>query len=169
MSVNDMNQLLKHELGDLLYAERTFLRGLKKMSKEVQDPMMNARVVEHATETEEQIRVLEQAFEAIGYKPRAEKCDAAVGLKEEHDSFAEEEAGSPAVLEAFDLGSGLRIEHYEIAAYTTAIAIAKELGNQECVELLGKNLEQERAMAAFLEQNAGMALRKLRPKMEEQS
>jgi len=38
MAINDMNQLLKHELGDLLYAERTFLKGLKKMSKEISDP-----------------------------------------------------------------------------------------------------------------------------------
>jgi ferritin-like metal-binding protein YciE len=161
MAINDMNQLLKHELGDLLYAERTFLKGLKKMSKEISDPMMKERVVSHAAETEEQIEVLGKAFESLGLKPRAEKCDAAIGLKEEHDSFAEEEQPSKEMLEAFDLGSGLRIEHYERAGYRSAIAIAKVLGNTECAKLLTRNLEQEVAMASFLEQNALTALQKL--------
>ena len=160
MAVNDMNQLLKHELGDLLYAERTFLKGLKKMSKEISDPMMKERVVAHAAETEEQIEVLGKAFESIGLRPRAEKCDAAIGLKEEHDSFIEDEP-SKEMLEAFDLGSGLRIEHYEIAGYKSAIAIAKVLGNNECAKLLEKNLDQEVAMATFLEENALTALQKL--------
>src|SRR5687768_4923527 len=133
MAVNDMNQLLKHELGDLLYAERTFLKGLKKMSKEISDPMMKERVIKHAAETEQQIEVLGKAFESIGLKPRAEKCDAAIGLKEEHDSFLEDEP-SKEMLEAFDLGSGLRIEHYEIAGYRSAIAIAKEIGRASCRE-----------------------------------
>src|SRR5687768_8073575 len=133
MAVNDMNQLLKHELGDLLYAERTFLKGLKRMSKEISDPMMKERVSQHAVETEQQIEVLGKAFESIGLKPRAEKCDAAIGLKEEHDSFKEDEP-SKEMLEAFDLGSGLRIEHYEIAGYRSAIAIAKEIGRASCRE-----------------------------------
>ena len=161
MAINDMNQLLKHELGDLLYAERTFLKGLKKMSKEISDPMMKERVVKHAAETEQQIEVLGKAFESLGLKPRAEKCDAAIGLKEEHDSFVEEEEPSKQMIEAFDLGSGLRIEHYEIAGYRSAIAIAKVLGNNECAKLLEKNLDQEVAMATFLEQNALSALQKL--------
>jgi len=161
MAVNDMSQLLKHELGDLLFAERTFLKGLRKMSKEISDPMMKDRVTRHASETEEQIGVLEQAFEAVGLKPRAVKCDGAIGLKEEHDSFKEDEDPSPEMMEAFDLGSGLRVEHYEIAGYRSAIAIAKALGNDECARLLAKNLDQEVAMATFLEENALMAMQKL--------
>jgi len=65
------------------------------------------------------------------------------------------------MLEAFDLGSGLRVEHYEIAAYRTAIAIAKTIGNQQCATLLSENLAQELEMAKFLETNAAAALRKL--------
>lgn len=160
MAVNDMNQLLKHELGDLLYAERTFLKGLKKMSKEISDPMMKERVAQHAVETEEQIEVLGQAFESLGLKARAEKCDAAIGLKEEHDSF-KDDGPSKEMLEAFDLGSGLRVEHYEIAGYRSAIAIAKALGKNECATLLSKNLDQEVAMATFLEENALSAMQKL--------
>lgn len=159
--LTEMKELLTHELGDLLYAERAFLRGLKKMTKEIADPEIKARVEEHTRETEGQISTLESAFEAIGEKAKAEKCEAAVGLIEEHDSFKSEEKPSKTMLEAFDLGSGLRIEHYEIAGYRTAIAIAKVLGETRCAELLGENLKQEEEMARFLERNAAKALKRL--------
>jgi len=161
MAVTNMNELLKHELGDLLYAEKTILKGLKKMSKEVSDPMMRERMLAHHQETEQQIANLEQAFATIGAKPKAQKCPGILGLMEEHDEFKEDESPSPEMLEAFDLGSGLRIEHYEIAAYNTAIAIAKSLGNSECASLLSANLAQEVAMEKFLRANAARALKKL--------
>ena len=159
--LTEMKDLLKHEMGDLLYAERTFLRGLKKMSKEIADPEMKARVEEHARETEGQIETLTRAFEAIGEKAKAEKCAAAIGLQEEHDMFKSEEKPSKTMLEAFDLGSGLRVEHYEIAGYRAAIAIAKVLGETQCAELLGENLKQEEEMASFLERNAAKAMKRL--------
>ena len=37
-----------------------------------------------------------------------------------------------------------RIEHYEIAAYGTDIALAKALGEQEVVDLLTATLEEEK-------------------------
>jgi len=161
MAVTNMNELLKHELGDLLYAEKTILKGLKKMSREVSDPMMRERMLAHHQETEQQIANLEQAFATIGAKAKAQKCPGILGLMEEHDEFKEDESPSPEMLEAFDLGSGLRIEHYEIAAYNTAIAIAKSLGNGECASLLSANLAQEVAMEKFLRANAPKALKKL--------
>jgi ferritin-like metal-binding protein YciE len=159
--LTEMKDLLKHELGDLLYAERQFLRGMKKMSKEVADPDIKTRIEEHALETESQIETLNRAFESIGERPKAERCDAAIGLMEEHDSFKSDEKPSKTMLEAFDLGSGLRVEHYEIAGYRSAIAIAKVLGETQCAELLGENLRQEEEMAKFLERNAAKALKRL--------
>lgn len=160
MAVQDMQGLLKHELGDLLYAEKVFLKGLKQMSKEASNSFIRDRIVRHAEETQDQITNLERAFETIGSKPRALKCDAALGLDEERKSFREEEP-SPEVLEAFNLGAGLRVEHYEIAGYRSAIAIAKQTGNDQCAWLLQQNLDQEVAMATFLEQSAPNALAEL--------
>ena len=157
MAVDDLNKLFKHELGDLLYAEKTFLKGMKAMAKETSNPTVKERIVQHAAETEEQIENLERAFEAAGFKAKGTKCDAAIGLKEEHDSF-KEESPTPEILEAFNLGSGLRIEHYEIAGYRSAITLATALGFEESASLLAQNLAQEEEMAAFLEANAASAL-----------
>ncbi len=160
MAVADLQGLLRHELGDLLYAEKVFLKGLKQMSKEASNPMMRDRIVQHAEETQEHIINLERAFDTIGYRARAQKCDAALGIDEERKTFRDG-SPTPEVLEAFNLGAGLRAEHYEIAGYRTAIALAEQTGSQECARLLRRNLEQEIAMATFLEQNAPSALAQL--------
>ena len=161
MSVESLPELLKHELGDLLYAEKSILKEIKKLSKEVKDPMLLERMQEHYAETEQQIENLERAFEAIGEKAKAQKCPGIIGLMDEHDEFKSDEEPSREMLEAFDLGTSLRIEHYEIAAYNTAIALAKAMGNVECTRLLNQNLAQEMAMEKFLRGNAVKALKKL--------
>ena len=159
--MTEPKELLKHELGDLLYAERRFLTATRAMARETQDPALKERIEQHVRETEGQIERLEKAFASIGEKARAEKCEAAIGLKEEHDSFKSEEKPSKTLLEAFDLGSGLRVEHYEIAAYRTAIAIAQALGEEECAGILRESLAEEEEMASFLEKSAPAALQRL--------
>lgn len=157
----EMRELLKHELGDLLFAEKVFLKATRALAREAQDPTIKGRVEEHVRETEGHIERLNQAFRSIGEKPKAEKCEAALGLQAEHDSFKSDEKPSKTLLSAFDLGSGLRVEHYEIAAYRTAIAVATAVGERECAGILKENLKEEMAMASFLEKSALGVLRGL--------
>lgn len=159
--MTEPKELLTHELGDLLYAERRFLTATRKMARETKTPPLRKRIEEHVRETERQIERLEKAFSAIGEKAKAEKCDAAIGLRDEHDSFKSEEQPSAMLLEAFDLGSGLRVEHYEIAAYRSAIAVAKALGEDDCAKILKESLAEEEDMAKFLEKSAPAALEAL--------
>jgi ferritin-like metal-binding protein YciE len=159
--MTDPKELLTHELGDLLYAERRFLTATRALAREAQDPEVKSRIEEHVDETEKQIQRLEQAFASIGEKAKAERCESAIGLKEEHDSFKSEEKPSSEILQAFDLGSGLRVEYYEIAAYRSAIAVARALGEQECAGILQESLREEEAMASFLEASAPKLLKTL--------
>ncbi len=48
------------------------------------------------------------------------------------------------MLDAFLTGSGVRTEHYEIAAYTGLVSQARALKQREAVELLQENLRQEK-------------------------
>ena len=169
MAVNDLQELLKHELGDLLFAEKTILKGLKKMSREVSDPDMRQRIESHQGETEQQIQNIERAFESMGMKAKAQKCPGILGIIQEHDDFKSEEEPSKPILEAFDLGSGLRIEHYEIAAYRSAIAVARALRQREVVDLLKQNLEQEIAMAKFIEGAAAASLQQVQSMLATQA
>ena len=159
--MTDPKDLLIHELGDLLYAERRFLTATKTLARETRNPDVKNRIEQHVGETEDQIERLVSAFESIGEKAKGQRCDGAIGLREEHDSFKSDERPSKEMLEAFDLGSGLRVEHYEIAGYRTAIAVAQALGETKCANILKDSLAEEEDMAAFLEGIAPEALESL--------
>src|SRR6202008_259549 len=72
------------------------------------------------------------------------KCKAMEGLIEEGKEVLEAE-GDSAVIDAAIIGAAQRVEHYEIAAYGTAKAIAEHLGLTEAAELLNQTLEEESA------------------------
>jgi len=158
--MTELKELLTHELGDMLYAERRFLTATRHLVKENAGTEVEPRLKQHVEETEKQIERLEKAFESIGEKAKGEKCEAAIGLREEHDSFKSERPSRP-ILQAFDLGSGLRVEHYEIAGYRSAIAVANALGETECARILAESLKEEEDMANFLEQIAPRILKKV--------
>jgi ferritin-like metal-binding protein YciE len=148
--MREPRDLLLHELGDVLYAENVLVKALPRMAKESTDPELRAGFQQHLEETRRHVETLEQAFEALGAPARAEQCPAIDGITEEHDEFISEERPGPEVRDIFLTGSGSRAEHYEIAAYTGLISIARGLGEHACARLLAKNLKDEKAALASL-------------------
>ena len=142
--MSDPRELLLHELGDILYAEKLLVKTLPKLQKEASDEELSTRFGRHTEETKQQVQNLEQAFKALGEKAKAEKCPGIEGIKAEHDEFVSQESPSPDVLNAFLTGAAARTEHYEIAAYEGAITMAKAMGETEVARLLDENLRQEK-------------------------
>ncbi len=142
--MNDPRDLFLHELGDVLYAERMLVKALPKLQEEASDDELRMGFEQHLEETKQHVKNVERAFEAIGEKAKAEKCPGIEGIKKEHDDFVAKESPSQDVLDAFLTGAGARAEHYEIAAYEGLVTMADAMGEQDVVELLTKNLEQER-------------------------
>jgi len=66
------------------------------------------------------------------------------GLLAEAKEMMDEEGPDP-VVDAGLIGAAQRVEHYEIAAYGSAIAFAELLGENEVAVLLRKSLEEEAA------------------------
>lgn len=152
--MTDPRELFMHELGDILYAENMLLKALPKMAKEASDDELRAGFTEHLEETRGQVDRLKKAFEALGEKAKAEQCPGIEGIIEEHDEFMEENAPSPEVRDIFLTGSGARAEHYEIAAYSGLITLARALKEREVVELLTENLREEKEALKTLEKAA---------------
>ena len=53
--------------------------------------------------------------------------------------------GDPDVTDAGLIASAQAVEHYEIARYGTLIAWARQLGRNDCANLLQQTLEEEKA------------------------
>ena len=142
--MSDPRKLFLHELGDVLYAERTLVKTLPKLQEEASDEELALGFEEHLEQTRQHVKNVEQAFEMLGEKPVAEKCPGIEGLTKEHDDFVTQESPSQDVLDSFLTGAGARTEHYEIAAYEGLVTMAEAMGEDDVAELLGENLEQEK-------------------------
>jgi ferritin-like metal-binding protein YciE len=64
------------------------------------------------------------------------------GLVEEGNEVIQED-GDPAVKDFALIGAAQKVEHYEIAAYGTARALAKSLGLEDVAVLLQTTLDEE--------------------------
>jgi len=158
MSLDTLDELLTHELSDLLSAENQFARALMQVARAANSAIVREMAEEHFAETQGQIDNLKQAFAALDEKPEKMVCKAAQGIVVENNSTLREEKPKGVVKDTVLIGGSLRIEHYEIAGYTSAIALAKALGKREVVQLLTLNLKQELATAKKLEQAAPVIL-----------
>ena len=152
--MDDPRELFLHELGDVLYVERTLIKVLPKLASEASDEELRAGFQSHLEETEQHAANVEQVFQKIGEKPKAEKCPGIDGIKAEHDEFMKEEQPSAEITDLFLTGAGARTEHYEIAAYSGLITMAQAMGESEAVALLQENLKQEKDALAKLEKAA---------------
>ena len=85
--MSEPRKLFLHELGDVLYAERTLVKTLPKLQDEASDEELALGFEEHCDETQQHVKNLELAFEKLGEKPTAEKCPGIEGIKQEHDDF----------------------------------------------------------------------------------
>jgi ferritin-like metal-binding protein YciE len=142
--MSEPRELFLHELGDVLYAERTLVKTLPKLQGEASDEELALGFEEHLEQTRQHVKNVEQVFELLGEKPTAEKCPGIEGIKQEHDDFVAKESPSQDVLDAFLTGAGARTEHYEIAAYEGLVTMAEAMRETEVVGLLTQNLEQEK-------------------------
>jgi ferritin-like metal-binding protein YciE len=143
--MTDPRSLFLHELGDVLFAERTLVKALPKLRDEASDKELAQSFAEHLEQTKQHVKNVEKAFDALGKTAKAERCPAIEGIKKEHDEFVESESPSPEILDSFLTGAGARAEHYEIAAYEGLITNARAMGEREVERLLSENLEQEKA------------------------
>jgi ferritin-like metal-binding protein YciE len=140
--MNTLDELLVDELRDLLDAEKQLVKALPRMAKAASSQELKSAFQEHLEQTKGQVARLEQVFELIGQKARGKPCKAMQGLVAEGQETMQEE-GADEILDLALIGAAQRVEHYEMAAYGTARAIAKALGNQEAVQLLQATLQEE--------------------------
>lgn len=139
-----MEDLLVHELRDMLNAERQLIKALPKMANAATSPELIEALESHFDETEGQVDRLEKCLTQLGQSTRGKKCAGMEGLIEEAEDLMDE-CEDDAVLDAAIIASAQRVEHYEISAYGTARAFAMQLGHREVVELLSATLDEESA------------------------
>lgn len=150
-TMTEPRELFVHELRDVYYAEQQLVQKLPVLIREAGDRELASGLRKHLAETKSHVRNLEKVFGQLGERARGERCPGIEGISAEHDRFMRAEKPAAAVRDLFLTGAAARAEHYEIAAYTGLIAMARGLGERSCVELLDANLKQEKQTLKLVE------------------
>lgn len=139
----DMKQAMILELQALYGAEQQFTQQLQRFHQEAQDPQLKQGFEQHLRETEEQIRRLEQAFQMMGQQPTPVVKQTVQAMAQDAEQKLQKVGHSP--LRDHCLTALAQVaEHYEIACYGTARAMAEAAGNQQLAQLLEQTLQEEK-------------------------
>ena len=103
--MTEPRELFTHELADILYAEKLLVKVLPKLAKEATDPELVKGFESHLKETKQHVANLEQVFEQLGERAKAERCPGIEGIKAEHDEFMKEEKPSKEITDLFLTGA----------------------------------------------------------------
>ncbi|WP_424813162.1 DUF892 family protein [Roseococcus sp. YIM B11640] len=146
---DDVEKLLIEQLKDAYSAEKQALRCMQQSARMATSPLLKMAVEAHVEETRDQIGRLDEIFQAMNAKPGRKLCLAMKGLVEEAAAEAgEHEKG--ALLDLVISASLQRIEHYEIAAYSTMMMTAEALELQPVVKVLQQTFGEEQQTQAKL-------------------
>lgn len=163
-----LNEILIDELRDLYSAENQLVKALPKVAKAISNPEMKQNVKDHLEITKGQVLRLREVFGHIGKKPTGKHCDGMEGcIKEVTEALEQDYEG--ALKDACITGAALRVEHYEIAGYTAAIAMAKTLGMKEIGDLLNESLKEETTAAKNVVNGAKVVLKEAKSQVEDET
>lgn len=143
MRITTLDQVLADELKDIYNAENQLIKALPKMAKAAESNDLRKAFEEHLEQTRVHAQRIEEICSDLSIKPRGKKCMGMEGLIEEGNEVLQSDA-DPIPLQAALIGAAQRVEHYEIAAYGTARAHARQLGYLKAVDLLGQTLAEEK-------------------------
>lgn len=140
--MENLKELLLEELKDLYSAEKQIVKALPKIIRGAESEELKSAIAEHLEVTKGQVTRLEEVFGHLEERPKAKPCKGMQGLLEEGAESLEEEDKST-LRDLQLIGAAQRVEHYEVAAYGTARALAEKLGLSEAADLLGETLAEE--------------------------
>ena len=154
MTLNSLHDVFVEQLGDLYSAERQLVRALPTVASSATAPELREAIEHHLEETQRHVTRLEQVFTELGEPyPTTKTCEGMQGILAESDHVMNA-TGIGLAKDAGIIASAQRVEHYEIAGYGTAKAMAKELDLSSTIEdLLAATLSEE--------SNADQALTKI--------
>jgi ferritin-like metal-binding protein YciE len=146
-------------LKDLYSAEAHLTKALPKMAKKASFDRLKQAILAHLQETKQQVERLKEIAGILGIKLSGKTCQAMEGLIEEGAEVIEAEGPGP-VIDAALIAGAQRVEHYEISAYGSALALANHLEHADVASLLQESLDE--ASAAY-EKLSSISLEEILP------
>ena len=149
-----LKEFFTDELKDIYWAEKHIVTTLPKMQKAATSEELKNAFQTHTEQSQEHVARLEKAFELLGEKAQAKKCDAMAGIIEEGKGIIAETEKGTATRDVGLILAAQKVEHYEIATYGGLAQLATTLGLNDVAKLLQQTLEEEKQTDELLTQIA---------------
>jgi ferritin-like metal-binding protein YciE len=143
MKITTLDELIKDELKDIYSAETQLIKALPKMAQGAESKDLRAAFERHLEQTKVHAQRIEEICNDLKINPRGKSCAGMEGLIKEGEEVLNSDMGSEPKQAAL-IGAAQRVEHYEIAAYGTARAHARQLGYLKAFDLLTQTLDEEK-------------------------
>ena len=143
MKITNLEQLLEDELKDIYSAEHQLIKALPAMAEAAESKDLRASFENHLEQTHTHVQRIEEICRDLKIEPSGKTCAGMGGLIKEGEEVIQSDM-EPEPKQAALIGAAQRVEHYEIAAYGTARAHAKQLGYVKAYEVLTQTLNEEK-------------------------
>jgi len=150
VAIKNPHELFLQELAATYYSERTILKGMQEMQKLAQSDRVKQMVSDHISDSQKQVKDLEQCFSELGERPREARCFVADGFLEDFKMTAKE-IQDPSLIDFVILGAMDKVEHFEIAVYRGLFSKAKLMGHISVAQILSQIGRQEQSEAQLIE------------------
>lgn len=138
-----LRDVLIEQLKDLYSAETQLVEALPNVIKGCKNSELKKAFQSHLNETKTQVQRLGKIALLLDEDLEGHTCKAMQGLVKEASETLKEEYANSALKDVMIVASAQRIEHYEIAGYGNAIALAEELELEEVLQLLQETIDEE--------------------------
>jgi ferritin-like metal-binding protein YciE len=113
------------------------------MAQGAESKDLRAAFERHLEQTKVHVQRIEEICNDLKINPRGKNCAGMEGLIKEGEEVLHSDM-EPEPKQAALIGAAQRVEHYEIAAYGTARAHARQLGYLKAFDLLTQTLDEEK-------------------------
>jgi ferritin-like metal-binding protein YciE len=153
MQIASFKDMYIAELQELASLEGQLGDALLELAEVASHDSLKEALSHHREETLVQAQRIESILQKHGANPRAHTDQAMQALIRETEKMTEL-VKTPGLRDSAIIASAQKVEHYEIAAYGTAAAMAGQLGLRDDQSILHRTLEEEKAADAKLTQLA---------------
>lgn len=158
--------LFIYQLSAIHSAEQIKLQMLLQMEQACQNPRIKQLFGDEIPETQQQIVRVQECFRLLGVQPMNVTSRAIDCVRQDAQQFMQQGA-SQTIADLFSLETSLKVDHYEIAAYTELVGMARALGETQVMSLLEENLHEEQHTSHEVEklsrQLGAQVIQRMRP------
>lgn len=153
MQISSADDLFQSELQKLYSIENQLITVLPEFVNNAQSDNLKRTLSNHLEETKNHAKRLEDVGAEIDVTFDGKQDMGMKGILEE-GKMELKEISNPQLKDSVIIGGSEKVEHYEMAAYESAMTLAKKMGMDEVADMLEENYNEERKTADLLK---GMA------------